>query len=56
MEVALKESEAKYRHIFENAMEGIFQTTPDGSLIDVNPAFAHIFGYKSPQDLSLIHI
>jgi PAS domain S-box-containing protein len=32
-------------------MEGIFQTTPDGSLIDVNPAFAHIFGYKSPQDI-----
>jgi PAS domain S-box-containing protein len=51
MEVALKESEAKYRHIFENAMEGIFQTTPDGSLIDVNPAFAHIFGYKSPRDI-----
>lgn len=51
MEVALKESEAKYRHIFENAMEGIFQTTRDGSLIDVNPAFAHIFGYKSPQDI-----
>jgi PAS domain S-box-containing protein len=51
METALKESEGRYRHIFENALEGIFQTSPDGHLVDVNPAFARLFGYKSPQEI-----
>ncbi len=45
----LKRGEEKYRSIFENAIEGIFQTTPDGHLISVNPALARIFGYESPQ-------
>jgi len=47
----LAESEEKYRGIFENALEGIFQTTPDGKFISVNPSFAHILGYESPEDL-----
>jgi len=42
---ALSQSEAKYRSIFENAVEGIFQSTPDSDLIAVNPAMARIFGY-----------
>ena len=49
----LREAEAKYRSIFENAIEGIFQATPDGRFRSVNPALARIFGYDSP-DL-LIH-
>lgn len=48
---ALKETEAKYRSIFENAVEGIFQTTPDGHYISANPALAKIYGYATPQDL-----
>jgi PAS domain S-box-containing protein len=51
MEVALKESEAKYRHIFENAMEGIFQTSIDGEILSANPSFAGLFGYRSPKDI-----
>jgi PAS domain S-box-containing protein len=50
-EMALKESEAKYRSIFENAVEGIFQSTPEGQLISVNPALAFTFGYKNPEDM-----
>lgn len=50
-EQALRESEEKYRDIFENAIEGIFQSTPDGHILDINPAFARIFGYNSPQDM-----
>ncbi|MCX5813530.1 MAG: PAS domain S-box protein [Proteobacteria bacterium] len=50
-EEALKQAEAKYRNIFENAVEGIFQTTLEGTFIDVNPAFARIFGYSSPEVL-----
>ncbi|MGC9525756.1 MAG: transporter substrate-binding protein [Limnospira sp.] len=47
-EEALKRAEANYRSIFENAVEGIFQTTPDGRYISANPALARIYGYDSP--------
>lgn len=47
MELALK----KYRSMFEGAVEGIFQTTPDGHFIDCNPALAKIYGYASPAKL-----
>ena len=50
-EEALREAEEKYRSIFENAPEGIFQTTPEGYLITVNPALARMFGYSSPGEL-----
>jgi PAS domain S-box-containing protein len=51
MEVALKESEAKYRNIFENAMEGIFQTGVNGEILSANPSFARLFGYRSSEDI-----
>jgi len=51
MEAALKESEAKYRNIFHNAMEGIFQIGIQGEILSANPSFAHFFGYKSPEDI-----
>ncbi|MGZ3594132.1 MAG: PAS domain S-box protein [Syntrophales bacterium] len=50
-EEALRDSEEKYRSIFENAVEGIYRSRPDGRYIDVNPAFARIFGYDSPEEL-----
>ncbi|MCG6907224.1 MAG: response regulator [Desulfobacteraceae bacterium] len=50
-EAALAESEAKYRSIFENAPEGIFQVTPDGQMISASPAMATILGYGSPAEL-----
>jgi len=50
-EEALHQSEAKYRSIFENAVEGIFQSTPDSQLIAVNPAMARIFGFASPEEM-----
>src|ERR1700733_8056055 len=45
------QSEEMYRSIFENAIEGIFQTTPSGSYLNFNPAPAKMYGYDSPQDL-----
>jgi len=48
---ALLEAEEKYRTIFENAISGIFQVKPDGRYISANPAFAHILGYSSSQEL-----
>jgi PAS domain S-box-containing protein len=47
----LKEAEEKYRSIFENAKEGIFQLTSDLRLIDANPALAHIHGFESLEEL-----
>ncbi|MBI5397472.1 MAG: PAS domain S-box protein, partial [Verrucomicrobia bacterium] len=41
----------KYRNIFENAVEGIFQTTPDGRHLTVNPALARMLGYESAEEL-----
>lgn len=48
---ALDESEKKYREIYNNAIEGIFQTTPEGKLIGANPSFAAIFGFESPESI-----
>ena len=50
-EEALKQSEARYRNIFENAILGIYRTEPDGRIIEINPAFARIFGYSSPDEM-----
>jgi PAS domain S-box-containing protein len=50
-EKALQEAEARYRSIFENAVEGIFQSTPEGRLLSVNPALAKMHGYDSPEDM-----
>ncbi len=50
-EQALRDAEHKYRAIFENAIEGIFQSTPDGKFLSVNPALARMFGYDSPDEL-----
>jgi PAS domain S-box-containing protein len=50
-ERAYKETEAKYRSIFENAVIGIFQSTPEGRLLSVNPRLAQMHGYDSPEDM-----
>jgi PAS domain S-box-containing protein len=45
------EAEADYRSIFENAPEGIFRTTVEGTLLRANPALARALGYDSPAEL-----
>ncbi|MBS1233313.1 MAG: hypothetical protein H6R42_967, partial [Nitrospirae bacterium] len=47
----LKETEAKYRNIFENAMEGIFQTDREGRFTHANPSLARMHGYTSPDEI-----
>ena len=49
---ALRQAEEKYHSIFENAVEGIFQSTPDGRFISVNPAMARMYGYDTPEELT----
>jgi len=49
-ETILKQSEEKYRSIFENTQEGIFRTTPNGKIIMANQALSKMFGYESPEE------
>jgi diguanylate cyclase (GGDEF)-like protein/PAS domain S-box-containing protein len=51
IEAARKNAEARYRSIFENAIEGIFQTTLAGRYITANPRLAKIYGYDSAEEL-----
>ncbi|MGD1153833.1 MAG: PAS domain S-box protein [Syntrophales bacterium] len=50
-EESLRNAEERYRSIFENAQEGIFQTTYEGQYLAANRALATILGYDSPEDL-----
>ena len=50
-EQSLRDSEEKYRNLFENAAHGIFRARPDGSLLDVNPALVVMLGYASKEEL-----
>jgi PAS domain S-box-containing protein len=49
----LKQTEARYRNIFENASEGIYQIAPDGRYISVNPRLAMMLGYGTPEALMM---
>ena len=51
IERALRQAEEKYRAIFQDCVIGMFQSTPGGRYIKVNPAMAHMLGYDSPQEL-----
>jgi PAS domain S-box-containing protein len=48
-EEALRKADDKFRNLFLNATEGIFQTTPKGRFVSANPALAHMLGYDSPK-------
>jgi diguanylate cyclase (GGDEF)-like protein/PAS domain S-box-containing protein len=50
-DLALREAERRYHSLFENAIEGIFRTSPDGHYLDANPALARIYGFASPDEL-----
>ena len=49
-EESLLLSEDRYRRLFEDAVLGIFRSTSDGQIINVNPAFARMFGFDSPEE------
>jgi diguanylate cyclase (GGDEF)-like protein/PAS domain S-box-containing protein len=53
IEQSLLAAELKYRSIFENTLEGIFQTTADGHYLIVNQSLARMYGYSSPEELIL---
>lgn len=51
MEEALRQAEKKYRAIFENAIDGIYQSLPSGEVITANPALARMLGYASSREM-----
>ncbi len=50
-EEAQRQAEARYQSVVENAVEGIFQTTPDGRFLMANPSLAQMLHYDSPDTL-----
>ena len=57
-EELLRAAEERFRNIFENATEGIYQSTPEGRFITANSSLARMFGYESASELmsSMTHI
>ena len=53
-EEAIRRSEERYRRLFEQNLAGVCRYTLDGKLLDANPAYAHIFGYNSPEEIDRI--
>ena len=50
-EAALRESEAKFRSLYERVLEGVYRCASDGRLIEVNPAFINMLGYASAAQI-----
>lgn len=46
-----KQAEKRYRSLYENAVQGIFQSTLSGELLNLNPAYAKILGYDNPEEV-----
>jgi len=56
VERALRESETKYRSLFENATEGVYQTSADGKIVSANPALVQMLGYESESELQRVDV
>jgi PAS domain S-box-containing protein len=52
-EEALKESEERFRSLYENSTIGLYRTTPDGKIILANPTLVKLLGYSSIEELSI---
>lgn len=52
----VRDSEERYRQIFENAVDGLYRSTAQGVLVTINPALALMLGYRAAEDLSGINI
>jgi len=48
---AIRRNEARFTELFESLQEGIYITTPDGAILDANPALVHMLGYETKQEL-----
>ena len=56
METALRESEGRFRGVFDNAVLGLYRTTPDGRILMANPSLVRMLGYASFEELAEINV
>src|SRR4030095_7024764 len=52
----VRESEERYRQVFENAVDGLYRSTPKGELVTINPALALMLGYSTSEELAGINL
>jgi PAS domain S-box-containing protein len=52
----VRDSEERHRQIFENAVDGLYRSTPDGTLLTINPALALMLGYDAPEELVQVNL
>jgi PAS domain S-box-containing protein len=55
-EQALRQSETRFRDLFNNVVEGVYQTSPDGRIISANPALLEMLGYESLDELKKVNV
>jgi len=55
-EEKLRDSERRFKSLYENATIGIFRTTPKGNILLANPAFANLLGYDTEEELKAINV
>src|SRR5712671_2669054 len=53
---AMLASESRFRELFDNVIDGVYQSTADGKLLTVNPALVKMLGYESQKDLLQVDI
>ena len=51
VELALRQSEERYRQLFEHAVGGMYRSSPEGQFLAVNPAMARLFGFERPEQM-----
>jgi PAS domain S-box-containing protein len=52
----VRESEERYRQIFESAVDGLYRSTPQGELVNINPALATMLGYDAREELEGVNL
>jgi two-component system cell cycle sensor histidine kinase/response regulator CckA len=55
-EEALKSSEARYRSLFDGVPVGLYRTTPEGKILDANPALVQMLGYPDRESLVTVNV
>jgi two-component system cell cycle sensor histidine kinase/response regulator CckA len=55
-EHALRRSERKFRELFENIREGVYQTSPDGRILAANPELLRMLGFSSQEELNVVGV
>ncbi|HBY59508.1 MAG TPA: hypothetical protein DEH78_06770 [Solibacterales bacterium] len=56
VEAALRDSEARFRELFDNVIEGVYQSSPDGTILSANAALIRMLGFESERELKRVNV